>query len=537
MNEKVQDKLLELFTHYKEGLPDKIKKIELLWGSLSENWDVVKFNEFQCEVQNINASASTYGFFSVNKAARELEFYLKTLFDYPLLTPAHRDDIAKLVENLKQSVTIVEEPTRFSFPKSSVHDNVICILDEDALYKELQDNIDPSVYKLQRVSHFAELESTLLSVNPAVLVMDVGFLDENNETHINQLLKKRSILLFCTSTNADFASRLRAIRAGSIGFFHKPVDFFQLTKTLEDMSATHLSIPYRILILDDAASLAEYYSIVLTEAGMVTKVITDPIHLMKALEDFQPDLLLSDIYLPTCTGFELATLLRQDPLYVKLPIIFLSTEDDRFKQLAAINLGGDDFLTKPVLPEHLISAVKSRAKRGTILSTYITTDSLTGALNHATLLQRLEVEISRAKRQNLPLSFVMIDVDYFKTINDTYGHLFGDQVLKKLVRLFFSRLRKIDLVGRYGGEEFSLVLPNTDEKNSLLICDKLREKFAKFVFHAGQSKCSVTFSAGIASYPTVGDVSALISGADKALYQAKEAGRNQVHCFVEQASL
>lgn len=187
---------------------------------------------------------------------------------------------------------------------------------------------------------------------------------------------------------------------------------------------------YRILILDDSQSLAEFYSLILKQADMITRAITKPLDLLKELETFQPDLILMDIYMPECSGLELAMLLRKDRRYTKIPIIFLSTEDDKNKKLAAISLGGDDFLTKPVSPQDLVSAVRSRSNRASILNYYMTTDSLTGLLNHSSVLNRLNIEISRATQQKSSLSFVMIDIDNFKLINDTYGHPFGDAVIK-----------------------------------------------------------------------------------------------------------
>jgi diguanylate cyclase (GGDEF)-like protein len=224
-------------------------------------------------------------------------------------------------------------------------------------------------------------------------------------------------------------------------------------------------------------------------------------------------------------------LLRQEPLYSRIPIVFVSTEDDKFKQLSALSLGGDDFLTKPIWPQHLIATVTSRAKRANILNFYMNTDSLTGLLNHANILQRLEIEVARARRENIPLSFIMIDLDHFKKINDRYGHPVGDQVLRKLSALLLSRFRKIDLIGRYGGEEFAVVLPNTNIAASLKICEGLREKFCQFIFNVNNSTFFATFSAGIASFPSVKDAPRLIVAADQALYKAKDNGRNQVMCF------
>jgi diguanylate cyclase (GGDEF)-like protein len=196
--------------------------------------------------------------------------------------------------------------------------------------------------------------------------------------------------------------------------------------------------------------------------------------------------------------------------------------------LAALNLGGDDFLTKPILPQHLVAAVKARAKRAGILGSYMTRDSLTGLLNHSNILHQLDVELVRAERHDLSLVFVMIDIDHFKAINDKYGHIVGDRVLRKLSELLLTRMRKSDYVGRYGGEEFALILPNTKLEASKKILDDLRQRFSHIRFVVDDSDFSVSFSVGAAGFPKYQSSHVLIEAADQALYKAKKEGRNKL---------
>ena len=163
------------------------------------------------------------------------------------------------------------------------------------------------------------------------------------------------------------------------------------------------------------------------------------------------------------------------------------------------------------------------------LNYYMTTDSLTGLLNHSSLLKQLRIELLRAKQKNTPLSFVMVDIDHFKQINDTYGHPSGDLVIKKLAELFLIRLRNQDIVGRYGGEEFALVLPGASIIDSKKICEDLRTQFSQCRFTIDNIDFFVTFSAGISCFDGTNDAASMISDADKALYRAKHMGRNRVN--------
>ena len=211
-----------------------------------------------------------------------------------------------------------------------------------------------------------------------------------------------------------------------------------------------------------------------------------------------------------------------------IPIVFLSAETDPIKQMAAMSRGGDDFLTKPIEPDHLIAAVTSRAQRSRVLRSLMVRDSLTGLLNHTATKEHLDIEMSRAQRNNTQLSFAMIDIDRFKSVNDTYGHAAGDRVIKSLARLLLQRLRKTDIVGRYGGEEFAAILVDTDGPTAMNVLNEIRAHFAQ-IRHQGEEKpFSVTFSCGLAASPPWIDADALADAADKALYEAKRSGRNQV---------
>jgi diguanylate cyclase (GGDEF)-like protein len=149
-------------------------------------------------------------------------------------------------------------------------------------------------------------------------------------------------------------------------------------------------------------------------------------------------------------------------------------------------------------------------------------------LRNPKVLTQLDIELHRAARKGTPLSFVMIDIDHFKQVNDTWGHAVGDQVLLKLSRLLKERLRRTDIIGRYGGEEFCVVMPETDASQAYQVMDALRQSFEQVVQRAGPNEFFVTFSAGITEADPERLDHLVVDRADKALYSAKQAGRNRI---------
>lgn len=327
---------------------------------------------------------------------------------------------------------------------------------------------------------------------------------------------------------SDFDSQLAAVRAGAQGYFTRPVDITQLENSLEQCLNLQQSEPYRILIVDDDADLAARYSLVLRNSQMLVQTLTDPSQLFDTLHAFNPEVLLLDVNMPLCSGPELAQMIRLNDEWLRLTIIYLSAETDINRQMAALLKAGDDFITKPISDNALIAAVFSHAQRARSLSTALSRDSLTGLLKHADIKEQVILEAQRAQRSGKPTSVVMLDLDHFKQVNDQYGHAAGDNVIRSLANLLRQRLRRIDSLGRYGGEEFVAVLPECSAKQAKVIFDEIRQRFAALSFHAGPRTFSVSLSAGISETSDETQPGILLERADQALYVAKHNGRNQV---------
>ncbi len=330
------------------------------------------------------------------------------------------------------------------------------------------------------------------------------------------------------SSESGMASRLAAVRTGCDAYFVKPIDPNALCSTLHALTAAEKPAPYRIMIVDDDARLGEMYETVLQEAGMETLAITDPMQALDGLAGFNPDLILMDMHMPVCDGLELAGVIRQIEDYCSIPIVFLSSESDADLQLDAKRMGGDEFLPKSIDNRLLVSSVEVRAQRMKLLRSYMVRDSLTGMYNHSSTKSQLEQSVHAALRCGENVCFVMLDLDHFKSVNDRYGHATGDRVLVALAGLLRQRLRKSDIIGRYGGEEFAVILPRTAMPEAVDLMNRLRECFAMIRFPMDGGTFNATFSCGLASLAFHDNAEKLSLAADQALYRAKKEGRNRV---------
>lgn len=388
-------------------------------------------------------------------------------------------------------------------------------------------------YFVQIVRDLTGLENAIAKHLSTAILVDMPAL-EMQMSHSDLLegmkvFRQTSIPIMFISDRDDQATRLKAIRAGGTAFFAKPLDTVSLIDHLDELTSPDTTDPYRVLVVEDQPPIANYYKMVLNMAGMDAQVVTDATKVLQQMIEYQPDLILLDLYMPEVNGAELVRIIRQMEEFVSIPIVFLSSEDDFVKQMEVMSLGGDDFLTKPIKASHLVALVKSRLERLKTLRSYMVRDSLTGLLNHTSFRSTLIQEVNRCGRQGARLAVAMMDIDHFKMVNDTYGHSAGDHVLKSLSRLLKQRLRKSDIIGRYGGEEFVALLLDVDAQQAWRIMDEIRGHFSEVEHFATRSgSLHVTFSCGIATYPQFTDPKLLSDAADQALYAAKAAGRNRV---------
>ncbi|MBQ0832507.1 diguanylate cyclase [Marinobacter sp.] len=490
-------------------------------------------------LHRLAGSAGTLGFTQLGEQARKLEIAIKPLADQVVegadnegirlqlkqfLASGSENDIVGLGSLLGEA-----EPVSTGWhkpgPAETDSQSKLLILEPD---QELAELISQGLalygYQLRSLNHGQQWPDSMNDVD-LVLVRDTLLQDER----ALWLSRLHSLPVICFSEAHDFTTRYRLACFGVDACVDEPQDIPALADRVEQLLAEGLAtLTGRVMIVDDDSELLEHYRVVLSSGGLQVRALSDPSRLLAELTEFRPDILLMDVQMGQYDGPALARMLRFQAEWLSLPIIFFSSEEDRDLQLDVLARGGDDFVTKPVSDEYLLRTARIRCYRARQLGKLVSLDSLTGLLKHALAKTELNREYARCARSGHSSVVAMLDLDHFKQVNDTYGHGTGDMVIKALSNLLRHRLRGTDVIGRYGGEEFVVVLPECSLHKAVEVLETLNQDFARLVFSAGNEEFSVTFSAGVAALSAYESGEQAIEAADRALYQRKRAGRNGV---------
>lgn len=534
----IQKKLSALRIQYINKLPERLQKLEQCWQGLDKDFNAL--SEFHREVHSLAGSGGTFGFSELSQTARILE---RTLFIFiklkQTLSFEQKQHISLEFSQLSQAITHILKneiqietiPVDLNTEPSVIYkvfdqskDYILLVEDDIAIGEKLSEQLQTFGYIVKIINNAEYAYNMVIKEKPNIIIIDIILPEGENAglelAHtINQSF---TIPIIFISSRSDVYARLQAVKAGGRIYLIKPVDANILIECLDKLTQKILEPPYRVLLVDDDITLSQQYALILENIGMQACICNNPLEIVEKLNYFHPDIILMDVYMPEYTGYELAQVIRQMDEFTAIPIVYLSTERSENMQLHALLQGGDDFLTKPIHPNNLIQVVQYRAMRFRQLHHLMTKDSLTHLLNHRHIKERLELEIKR----NKILCFAMIDLDYFKIVNDNYGHAMGDQVLKTFSHFLQQKMRKTDIIGRYGGEEFALILPNTTVSKAQILCETLRQDFYKISHYHNSDIFNISFSCGIAEYPMFSNLKSLIDAADQALYASKDRGRN-----------
>lgn len=371
-NQKMLDAIQ---AEFHQQLPPAIADIERQWAKLCRHEVAAEeLAKLHLLVHGLTGSSGTFGARTVSMIAGEIEAILKhQLSGNSNIDAAVKQKMDRLIMQLAQAAQHWQpSATAFAEPISGSHASanngeLICMIEADLLLAgEIFDCLEQAGYRVRHYARPEDFEACLEKLQPDAVLIGMQFdgSDMDGVMTANVLIDRgHNCPVIFISEQTGIEARLAALRAGASRYFIRPLERVKLLQALDDLFSHQPEAPYRIMLIDDDEVLLDYYATVLRKANMVVETLNDPLQCIDRMQFFQPDLLLLDVYMPACSGLELAQLIRQDDTWAQLPIVFLSTEPDLDQQLLALDLGADDFFNKSVEPQHLLKAIFTRAQR------------------------------------------------------------------------------------------------------------------------------------------------------------------------------
>lgn len=371
-------KVERLRTAFLSQLPGRLREARLLLEGLAGGGPGDFAASLRLVLHNLKGAAATFGLKQISESARAAE---DLLLQWPpgesdrhaILAAAMADHLAAMEAGWARApmapsalaASIEPEAARRAARPDS--GRLVYVCDDDPIVAEyLCTQIGEFGYEALPFASLAELRAAVASRRPDALIIAAIFAEGDLAGFdlVDEIQHSGPpIPTLILSSRGDFDARLRAVRGGGAGYFTKPVRIMDLVGRLDVLTSESDPDPLRVLIVDDEPEVAAYHAAVLDHAGLLTRIETEPGRVLEVLDGFAADLVLMDVHMPGCSGRELAQIIRQIPAHISLPIVFLSAETDSGQQQSALRVGGDGFLTKPIEPEHLISAVILRAER------------------------------------------------------------------------------------------------------------------------------------------------------------------------------
>lgn len=541
-NNNLNNKVAAIRSDFIKSLPRRISKIDDLTKDLiNAPWDPNKAKTLMYEVHNLRGFSGSHGLLKINELSGIAENIVESLRNHDHALSANEkvdlqtaiNNLIRRMEHVHDDLELNQQITTQAQINVSAESPLILIVDDDHNFCEtISVQLEQLGYKTKYIYDLVDLEQSISHYKPDAIFMDIIF-NGNRDAGLQTIKSLRDHLeisspIIYMSARDDIQARLDAVRSGGVAFLCKTFSLADLKSIVDVVVPFKKDLNFKVLIIDDDKISSEYCSAILEHAGIKVYVLDNPLNVFEYVINFDPDVILLDMYMPSIDGFEMASIIRQHQSFASIPIVIMSSETDINKQFRMRRAGADDFILKPFKPHHLVDTVLNRIQRSRHTKRMIYTDGLTGLMLFPKVKDQVYNLMDSCLRYNLDFSVALIDMDYFKQVNDKYGHLAGDQILREFSEFLLARVRKSDMVTRYGGEEFAIVFPYTNAENTVRALNSIREAFSRRLKHSNVGEFHLTFSAGIASVERYQDLDSLLLAADRALYKAKEAGRNVI---------
>ncbi|MCW8943954.1 MAG: response regulator [Sedimenticola sp.] len=468
-----QEKERELKAAFIQHLPERIASINSDWAKLtSADWDKQQLAKLNQKVQGLTGASGRYGLINLSESSFSLEVYLNALAGTDSTPTLDQSETGQtLISAMKHEVELI----RSKSGAEQHSDKLIYLLHANSdLAPGLADMLHEQECTVLSFNHPDDVEGEVQRRLPNVLIIDATFLPKigllNRELAIQQEHHKTQVGIICLSQSRDLEQRLLALRSGVDAYYLAPINTQELVDKVIELASPKRD-RYRILVVEDDPSQAEFAASILQKSGMKTLAITDPMKVIDALDEFRPDLILMDLYMPNANGIELTTIIREHPAFIMTPVVFLSGEQDTDKQLHALSVGGDDFLSKPIRPRHLINTITNRVERARILEKKrhypSSRDPVTGLYNRRYFYEKLDA-ITTNSQQSAVIGGVL-----YLTLPESNESTIDSRLLSNLCNHLFDVLEEQDIAARIDDNSIAILLLRPHQKNIIAVAEKL----------------------------------------------------------------
>ncbi len=532
---------------YVESFPKKIQSLRNCWAVLNEATILNEpLAELRTEVHKIAGSSGSHEFNEIHMLAKNVESKLLGVIEAKADWDANKDDIGNFVQQLVDLLETTMLNYNFSedeqdhIPRLDVlqlshRELVIFIVSHRSVELSLLSSIlETRGFTVIAFSTMERAQAMSKTVAPSIVVLDLG---DANQIKLDQSTKaafepfnNQPPEFVIVSWRDDVETRKRAAKFEAEAFFATPINAHNFSSTLDVVLESRGTDNCRALLIDKKLDRVAYIEKALQTQNIKCHSIRVIENIIDELVNFKPDLILIACDSTDDYWKDSARIVRLHETHFNMPIVFLIHDENKNAKLNALNAGADDCIYEHELQEEQFQILKQRILRFRRANHLIIMDSLTGALNRDAFMEHANEEISLAIRRKESICLAMIDVDHFKQINDENGHVVGDYVLRHISDYLNNRLRRSDVVGRYAGDEFLVLLPDTDLDSAYLVLDMVRKNLVAHNIKVNNADVRISISLGlIAARRTEPlDIETLIVEADKKLYEAKVAGRNML---------
>jgi PleD family two-component response regulator/EAL domain-containing protein (putative c-di-GMP-specific phosphodiesterase class I) len=504
-----------------EQLEHYFQTLKKRWQDLlSQGWSKEKaelFFDTTHYISELSEKNSEYN--ELSDCALSLEVYLSSLVEYDFIKNEKQVIevnrlIKHLIESGKSFCNKAEEPKKSWQFAGTVRQNLIYVLqNQDLKLAPWQDKN----YQFVLTDSIADLMQLFSKEIPAALILDAAFTDKLHflpplAKQIRETHRIRLPILFIIS-NYTMQQRLEIMRIGADGHFLLPLSNNEVTERIERLLAEDAPINWKVMIIDDDPIQAKFAQRILHKANMQTLIINNPLQALNHLEQFHPDLILMDIYMPECSGVELTQIIREDEKWLNTPIIFLSGEHDPDKQFDALSVGGDDFLAKPISPKHLLSSVSFRMQRIMQVKQHTAkqnAESIADALSQVNKAQNTNSQKRPIQKEqilnrkqfllvlenkNIKGSIVYWKIDETSALVEKIGIDNMETIITEIIALLRQILGKKTIISHFSDYAFFILLPTKVDTISVLIKNILK-KISNHLFQTDSTTITLTVSAG-----------------------------------------